>query len=100
MDMLKKVWEGNERLVLTFWLWGVVGGFIVRFVVFLLLGSMPVLAGIIVLPYQVFIWVGVWRSSDNYKGANIWALLAKILVVLGVLGTVYSFFNPVQMPGF
>ena len=37
------------------------------------------------IPFQIYTVVGIWRSSDKYKGSKIWAILAKIAIILGII---------------
>lgn len=96
MDKFKSVIAGKERLVVTYWLWGVVGTIAVSFVAGLLVGllGLPVVIGILItLAYWIPVAFGIWRSSDNYKGNPVWAILAKVAVVLGALSVVYQIFT-------
>ena len=36
--------------------------------------------GSIFLPYWIFCSVGIWRSSNNYKGKKIWSHLTKTII--------------------
>ena len=38
-----------------------------------------------IIPFQIYTFEAIWRSSDRYKGPKFWAILAKIAIVLGVL---------------
>lgn len=102
MDKFKKVFNGNERLVITYWVWGFVGSIVVvilTWVLLLLSGFFnPVALTILQLPWYIFIWVSIWRSAGNYQGPGYWAIIAKVMVVLGILGSIYNLFNPTQLP--
>ena len=39
----------------------------------------------LILPWAIYSTVGIWRSSDKYKGSKFWAVLTKILIVIGVI---------------
>ena len=94
MDKFKSMMAGKERLVITYWLWGVVGTLGVSLVLGVLAGllGMPImLVYILVLGYWVPVAMGIWRSSSAYKGNQIWAILAKVAIVLGVLNWLYTF---------
>lgn len=93
MDIFKKVFNGDERLVITFWVWGFLGSIVYNAIVWFAFGFAGLMVvGLLRLLYGVFIWVSIWRSSDKYKGPSHWALIAKILVILGVIGTISGFF--------
>ena len=40
-----------------------------------------------IIPFQIYTIVGIWRSSDNYKGPKFWAVLAKIAIILGIISS-------------
>ena len=40
------------------------------------------------IPWYIYTTVGIWRSSDRYKGPKFWSILAKIAVILGVLSAI------------
>ena len=43
---------------------------------------------VLLLPWVIFTSIGIWRSSDNYRGPKFWAILAKIAVVIGLIQAV------------
>lgn len=104
MDRFKKVFNGDERLVITFWVWGFIGGIVYSILIGIILFVLgffgPLAFTIIQLPWYIFIWVSIWRSAGNYQGPGFWAIIAKVLVVLGILGSIYNFMNPTPMPYF
>ena len=95
MNYVKKFWNGDVRLVISYW---VVGG-LLSFPVGLVLAflSMAVsphddgfgLYKLFYVGWMVFLSVGVWRSSDKYwrnpknQGRKGWAIAAKIGIMLG-----------------
>ena len=40
---------------------------------------------VFVLAYTVFISVAIWRSAAKYKGSELWAVLARVMVVIGLI---------------
>jgi hypothetical protein len=58
------------------------------------LGSVSVVVSVFLalqaLNLLVVVWilVGIWRAASNYAGRRLWAILAKIMVVIGALGSV------------
>ena len=82
----KKLSSGDFGLAKTYWLYGVVVGVVVN------LATKPVTsAGLLVVillayaVYEAMVLMGVWRAASKYQGLKLWAVLAKIAVVLGVL---------------
>ena len=104
MDIFKKVFNGDERLVITFWVWGFVGSIVYGFTLGLVLVILGMASTLIIsllqLPWFAFIWISIWRSAGKYKGPQHWALIAKILVGLGVVYWVYGLIFPTPMPTF
>jgi hypothetical protein len=93
MNLIKRIWNGELPLVKVYWLYGVAfGSFIAIFSVLIKDYS----TGLIVLtvaliPYQILVVVGTWRSANAYKNKKIWAVLAKIHVVFGVIAALNNF---------
>ena len=83
-----KFFDGELSLPHSYWLVGVVYSIGIGIVsaAFLLLFSLPDKSlSVLILPWIIFIAIGIWRSSDNYKGPKFWAILAKIAVVISVV---------------
>ena len=83
-----KFWNGDLSLPMSYWLVGVVFSFVVGFVI----GIIVISSGLhedamfgFLIPWYVYTAVGIWRSSDKYKGPKFWAILAKIAIIFGVL---------------
>ena len=83
-----RFWNGKLSLPMSYWGVGVGFGIIFGIIVGLFVGIMGMsddaMYGFLI-PFQIFTVVGIWRSSNNYKGPKFWAVLAKIAIVLGVL---------------
>lgn len=101
-NLFADFWEGNIPLVKSYWLGGVVA---------LIVAGLPLLyatinidsisesaASLLLLYYfaylifSVYIFIGVWRSSDKYISlkqkhgeSSLWGFAAKVMVVLGAL---------------
>jgi hypothetical protein len=65
--------------------------------------SILVLVFVLLVTAALMIWilVGVWRSAGHYRGAPVWATLARVAVVIGWIGlfldvavTIWFFFFP------
>ena len=88
-----KLIQGHYGLAKTYWLFGIAGG-----VVILILTSAIAFAdggigmllgvGLAALAYFVIWAIGVWRAATLYQGRRLWAILAKVAVILGVLQSV------------
>ncbi len=95
MDLVKALWRGDIPLVVTYWLYGVLGSLLLRIPLLIweeYPPTSPVLAGVVlayfvmIVVYTVFIAVAIWRAATKYKGSSWWwSGLAKIAVVAGVV---------------
>ena len=91
MATLQRIWRGEESLPRTYWLYGVVvNGLIISLAGTLIvaqLASPPLMLLYILftLASSVFILVAVWRSAGHYLGPKVWAILARVVCVLGAL---------------
>ncbi len=84
-------YDGKLSLPHSYWIFGIaysiaVGIIIAIFVVAFGLPDKTI--NVLSLPWIIFITIGVWRSSDKYKGSKFWSVLAKIAVILSVIQTV------------
>jgi len=95
MGLIRDLWRGDVPLVKIYWLFGVVAGFFFRIAFGYIeyqaaffstpLGGMFVLGLIIfVFAYFVFVSFAIWKSANNYKGLQRYAVLAKLAVILGM----------------
>lgn len=94
MNNVARLWRGELTLEVAFWNWAVVGGLFINLVssamFLLLLLSDQLIAALIIgygfsLPYNILVFVGVWRSAEQYTGEQRWAELAKIATAIGIL---------------
>lgn len=93
MELIKKIWNGELPLFKVYWIYGVLGGLIIRLIVegsynlislqYLTVFSYTLIT--LILAYQLLLSVGIWRSANAYQGSKEWALLAKIAAVLGLI---------------
>jgi hypothetical protein len=90
----KKLSDGDFGLAKTYWLYGVLVSIGAQIVMAVVEMSESVALIIIILlvmfGYFVFQIIGVWNASNRYTGSKIWAVLAKIAVVLGALTLMLS----------
>ncbi len=77
---------GDYGLALTYWVFFVGVGVIFR-IIFSSITSVTALTLVLLvyIPYTIVVMLGVWNAADRYKGSKVWAVLAKILVILGLL---------------
>ncbi len=88
-----KFWNGDISLAMSYWGvglgLGILFGFSVGIITITLGMSEDAMWGFII-PFQIFTVVGIWRSSDKYNGKKIWAVLAKISVIIGIISNLFS----------
>jgi hypothetical protein len=93
LSPLGRLWRGELPLADAFWTWAVlvallVNGATTAGFVALIMAGWPVAALIVgyafSVPYNVVAGVGVWRSAARYDGPPYWAMLARVLAVLGL----------------
>jgi|ETNmetMinimDraft_16_1059900.scaffolds.fasta_scaffold90357_1 hypothetical protein len=95
---LKRLFRGEVSLPITYWVFGfLIGNVGLRLAMELVeLNYMKVAASqvgnwamlglyVFVVVYSVFMLIAIWRSAGNYQGRAIWASLARVAVILGVL---------------
>lgn len=100
-NYLRRHWDGDLSLPITYWVNGVGSTMLVIGLGALATGldwtdaprmSAGVVALVIAFAMVATVWqlVGVWRSADKHVGRGglqVWATLAKVAVVMGVLRT-------------
>ena len=87
----QKLSSGEFGLAKTYWLYGVVVGFVLSLGI-KAITSMGLLTIIILTyaAYQTLVLSGTWRASNKYEGWKVWAALAKVAVVIGAIGLTVS----------
>tara|TARA_Y100000389_G_C16964528_1_gene272698 strand:- start:89 stop:367 length:279 start_codon:yes stop_codon:yes gene_type:complete len=78
---MKKFFEGKLSLPLSFWVFGFIGSAVMGFLGMIITQDMG-MTRVVALPWHIFMLIGVWRSSNNYKGSKIFSILAKIMLVI------------------
>ena len=79
-----KFWDGELSLPQSYW----VVGTLLSIPVGIVVGVFAIIVGApdntmyaFFIPWYVYIIVGIWRSSDKYKGPKGWSILAKISII-------------------
>jgi hypothetical protein len=89
-------WDGKLSLPMSYWGVGVLGSIIYALVVGFFVGLIGLGGDTVwgfIIPFQVYIVVGIWRASNNYKGNKAWAVLAKVFVVIGIISNLSQLLN-------
>jgi hypothetical protein len=99
MEFVKELWRGNASLPFSYWVVAVIGNALFTitdrildgagYYDFITEGMLIFIWGFIIVStgYFLFTVVCVWRSATKYEGKTVWAILAKIAMVLGTLKT-------------
>jgi hypothetical protein len=109
---LVRLWRGQIPLGITYWLYGVVGALIIRFISPIITYIMAANASRLselhisivryvwlafVLAFSVVIYVGIWRSANRYaleKPKRVtYARLAQLMTVIGSTTTAAALFQ-------
>ena len=88
MSFIKKFWEGNVSMVISFWIFNVLIEQIIiaLLALIIILQNLPKLLILFMwAPYKIWAVVGVWRSATRYKGKPILPGLAKTYIVVSLL---------------
>ena len=92
--MVRRAWDGELPLWLTYWVWGVGGN--VSFALLLARAARATGEGraglappwtiyLASLGWFVLIFGAIWRSAGHYRGPRIWAALARLGVTSGIV---------------
>ena len=80
-------WQGQARLWQSYWLMGVLGGWVFWTIVLNLIefGILPEIPGVIILAsYTIYSAVGVWRCAFNVDWRG-WGYLARGVLVFSAI---------------
>lgn len=99
-NLFVRSWKGQASLSAAFWLIFFIGVIVLTYLLlYIIIAIRPEMRGspvtgsivsTIVFPYLIYAAISVWRCA---KGAHvIWKVLARIVVVLSVLNSLYNIF--------
>lgn len=85
-NFFSKLASGDFGLAKTYWLYGILVSLVVQIIGEFITSteSLVLVMGIYII-YMLPVLLGIWRASKKYTGPYVWAVLAKIAVVLGWL---------------
>ena len=86
--LLGDLWRGDVPLVITYWGFGVVGTLSIYWIASVIIEAytnkfLALYLLAMMVFYQLFVSVSVWRSSKKYRGKNVYAILAQAAVFIG-----------------
>lgn len=93
-SFLSNLIKGEIALWKTYWLFGVIGNIIATILINIFAQfseALFLVTLIVVIVYKIGVFIAIWNSASKYLGSKIWAILSKIMVVLGVLSSIAQF---------
>ena len=108
-SFISRLWKGDIPLVRTFWIFWVIPPIAFPFIQGLLTFTLGPLLGALFLliwfafslsfaVYQIICTKGLWSSATKYNGKKIWAIGAKLFVILGIVSSIYMIYEEVTAP--
>jgi hypothetical protein len=99
---LSELIGGDYGLAKTFWVYGFLIRWALNFIFLLIArssGSVGFIsiAVILITTYEILLLFGIWNSAKKYNGPSIWAIFAKILVVVGFLTSLFGIMSFIGM---
>lgn len=94
-SFLSNLIKGEIALWKTYWLFGVIGNIITTFLINVFAQFSETLfltILIIAIVYKTVVFIAIWNSASKYAGSKIWAIFAKIMVILGFI-SILTIFN-------
>ncbi|MDX1610093.1 MAG: hypothetical protein R3225_08230 [Halofilum sp. (in: g-proteobacteria)] len=91
--IVQRYWRGDGPLWRVFWLWGVVGSWLLAAVFLLAVQGLGIswplylITAVIMLGYTVWILVSVWRCAEHAQ-PEYWGAIARALTVAWALNVI------------
>ena len=83
--------QGEISLSITFWLWFIFLSLIINILIDNSLNeSLIINFYIINFLYSIFIFISIQRSASKYKGNKLWSFLAKLIISINLLFTLFT----------
>ena len=91
-------WQGKLKLWQSFWLVGGLVGIIIGQILIFLKefifsnyaqnpNDFPIGIKLLILVWIFYSTVGIWRSSENYKGYYFWKISTKIYIIINAISS-------------
>ena len=85
MGAISKFWRGDVTLVISFWIFGIIGLRLFSLPYYTYFGEENLLYRAAIYALTIFVYVGTWKSASNYDGSHWWARLPQTVIIIGVL---------------
>ncbi len=93
-SFIKRLMLGEYGLYKTYWIFGYFVGAIASPIIYLIESDSRLhLLAFVHFIYQFIVYMGIWNAANKYEGLKLWAVLAKITSVLGILFRFVNLFN-------
>ncbi len=92
-QVIRRYWRGDAPLWRAFWLWGVLGSWLIAAIfagaaaAFGITVPLYILTGLVMSAYTVWILGSVWRCAENVSSPQ-WTPIARALTVAWALNVV------------
>ena len=94
-NYISKLWRGNEKLIIVFWIYYSIISIIMEELVFIKIeesnGYKYVLFISIYYLYSLIMIKILWSTSNNYNGKKVWQVLTKIIIFIDLFGLLVLF---------
>jgi hypothetical protein len=94
-NLFENLWEGNLGLVMTYWVYGVLGGIVWAVWIAALSpapdGNLVKITWLLFVCYYFVTYVGIWNAANKFSGNKVWPILAKFAVIVVALRIVIQF---------
>lgn len=99
---LGRLWRGETPLAQAYWSYGFVLNGVFASVALVIGSDVPAYVGFVWWPfylaYFAVVLVAVWRSSERYPGPRLWAMLARVAVLVDVIRLVLQLASVIVPP--
>ena len=85
-----KLIHGDYGLAKTYWLFGVLGSFLLTSLLPLISDELFLVLYLPVLSYCAVVYTGIWRAASKYQGPKYWAVLAKVAIFVAWIELIYA----------
>ena len=98
---LKKLLQGQISLNITFWIWFVLLSLFINTIINSDFNkTSTIIIYLTIFFYSIFIFIAVVKSASNYLGNKIWAFLAKVIISINLLFSLFSTYELLKISFF
>jgi hypothetical protein len=93
-NSFRNYWLGNVDLKISYWLFAFTINFILCSIsnfIFLFFALPAIFPFVINIVFNIFFFVGCWRSSNKYKKINFFTIFVKTTIVISSIYQLYLY---------